>query len=270
MASPKTAALYQGCTVANGWASCPLVAPRGGFFTSVGFLASKQQSFLEENNNHGRTASVYFTLYGEGLLAATDGPNGGEIAPLPTCLDATDVRMYQSAPRGSAAIPNFGRVCQSCHISRHMAAGSVLFRPFSKRGNVYQVGTFGTGSMPDKDLFDAAIDPKWTMGLNGPAVSQNTLATLLAGPAKACVSTGPAASYVNVASVADFAAQLSKNQSAIARGFMRHANRAFSNLPSITLELGLRGVQAFQSQHRTPDLVKAYFLSDSFSCEVSQ
>ena len=42
MATPRTAPLY-GCTVDSGWKACELKAPRGGFFTTVGFLSSRPQ-----------------------------------------------------------------------------------------------------------------------------------------------------------------------------------------------------------------------------------
>jgi hypothetical protein len=271
MASPNTAPLY-GCSPGNGWAPCTLAPPRAGFFTTVGFLASKPQSFLLESTNHGRVASLYFTLYGEALLAATDGPSGSDTPALPTCLESTDTRAYQAAPRGSAAVPAYGKVCQSCHVSRHMAAGSVLFRPYATDGRVYGAGTLGGAGGPDAALVDAAVTEAWTyLSSAGETrrVDKTFLVGLLSSPPKACVATGQTATpYIGVGSVADLAAHLIANRPALARGFMRHAQRAFSNVTPITLELGLAAMKVMETERRTlADLVRAYFLSESFACE---
>ncbi len=277
MVSPNTASFY-GCPGGTGWAACTMTSPRAGFFTTVGFLASKPQSFLLENNNHGRVASLYFTLYGEALLAATDGPSGTEIPPLPTCLEATDSRAYQAAPRGSAAVPAYGKICQSCHLSRHMAAGSVLFRPFATDGRVYSAGMLGAPGSPDVALVDAALTEAWTYhsGSSGAGetrrVDKPFLTGLLASAPKACVATGNTTTpYASVSSVADLAAHLIANRPALARGFMRHAQRAFSNLTPITLELGLAAMKVMETDNRRlADLVPAYFLSETFACEGEQ
>jgi hypothetical protein len=269
MVSPNTAPLY-GCEVDTGWKECALTAPRGGFFTTLGFLNSKPSSFMIENNNYGRVAALYFTLYGEQLLAATGGPTGDGIPELPSCLEATDTRRFNGAPRGSAAVPESGKVCQSCHVSRHMAAGSILFRPFSITGQVYSADTFGTNDGPDKAVFDGATLPTWTFGpVDAPTqVDGAFLTSLLTATPQSCIATGrPANPYVAVTSIADLADQLMTNMSSFSRGVMRHAQRAFSNLTPITLEMGLASLKAFdEGRRRLPDLVKVYFGSDSFAC----
>ncbi len=273
MASPATAPLY-GCTPGADWAPCALTKPRGGFFTTLGFLNSKPQSFLMEANNYGRASALFFTLFGESLLAATDGPSGEATPPLPGCLEATDTRTYLGAPRGSAAVPAFGKLCQSCHISRHMAAGSVLFRPFASTGQLYDPATLGNADAPDKTLFDQATTPEWQYGASGGqkvTVNGPFLNGLLLVAPKACVATGnPKAPFVNVSSVAELAAQLMKNRTSVARGFMRHAHRAYSNVESITLELAYRGTSSFDAgKTKLPELINTYFLSDSLSCEAN-
>jgi hypothetical protein len=276
MTSPNTAPLY-GCERAEGeegWKECTMQPPRNGFFTSLGFLNSRPQSFLLENNNHGRVASLFFTLYGEALLAATSGPTGEGTPALPDCLEATDTRHFQGAPRGSAAVPAFGKVCQSCHVSRHMAAGSVLFRPFSTTGQVYTVDTIGTEGSPDELLFAGALDETWTRGLGEGRlpVDREFLTALVATPPKSCIATGkPQNPFVTVNNVGELASQLINNRSSFARGFMRHAQRAFANLTNITLEMSLRSLTAFdEGKKKLPDLVKAYFSTDSFACEAGR
>jgi hypothetical protein len=271
MASPNTAPLY-GCAVDQGWQACQLTAPRAGFFTTLGFLNSRPSSFLMGNNNYGRVAALYFTLYGAQLLAATDGPTGDAIPKLPDCLEQTDTRFFGGAPRGSAAVPESGKVCQSCHVSRHMAAGSILFRPFSTTGQIYSTDTFGTPDGPDATFFTGATTTSWTVqdvGATPVPVDGAFLSNLLTAPAKSCMVTGkPDDPYVTVSSVADLANQLLANKSSFARGFMRHAQRAFANLTDITLEMGLKSLTSFQDgKQKLPDLIKAYFASDSFACE---
>jgi hypothetical protein len=273
MVTANTAPLY-GCEAGEGWRECAMQAPRGGFFTTLGFLNSKPQSFLLENNNHGRVASLYFTLYGEALLAATSGPTGEGVPALPSCLESTDTRHFQGAPRGSAAVPEFGKVCQSCHVSRHMAAGSVLFRPFSTTGSIYNPDTLGDEDTPDALLVAGATSNMWTLRSGDAAqpVSKSFLRSLITTPATPCVQTGkPANPFVTVSSVSELASQLMTNRSSFARGFMRHAQRAFANLPSITLEMGLRSLTAFDAgKTKLPDLVKTYFSTDSFACEAER
>jgi hypothetical protein len=277
MVSPETAARY-GCTAASGWTTCTMQQPRSGFFTTMGFLLSRPQSFLAEQNNYGRTAAMFFTLYGEGLLAATDGPSADGVPPLPGCLEGTDTRHYQNAPRGTAAVALYGRSCQTCHVNRPLAAGSVLFRPFATNGQVYTPGTLGSTMGPDKDLYDLAtnaadpVNPKWTFfdgsGAKLP-VGYSYLSGLLAAQPRACVFTGNKTQpYVSVATPAELATELMRNETSFARGFARHAQRAFANVSSLTLETSIKVRSAYEAGRRTiPDLVEAYLMSDTFSCE---
>ncbi len=276
MVSPATASLYAGCTgPASGWASCAIQAPRDGYFTTVGFLTSKPMSFMQESNNYGRVSRLYFTVYGETLLPATAGPSGEAIPALPTCLEGTDTRTFVGAPRGAAAVPLFGKVCQSCHLGRHMAAGAVLFRPYARNGSIFDTATLGNAGTADADQFMAMTgtpDWKYTAGGVEKPVDAAYLKALLSvstsGSPAACILEG-SSTYVPVKGVADLANKLMSNKAGLSRGFMRHAHRAFQNSPNITLEMGLRAMQVYdgKTQH-LPDLVRAYFLSDSLACEV--
>jgi hypothetical protein len=198
--------------------------------------------------------------------------DGGEVPALPSCLEALDTREYQGAPRGTAAVPAFAKQCQSCHVSRHMAAGASLFRPFSTNGRIYDTGTFGTAAMPDKALYDQALGVNWTYEHqnNTYQVSSAYLTGLLAAPPKGCIKTG-IDKFKDVTSVNELAMQLMANRAPFARGFMRHAQRAFSNLSTVTLEMGLRAMTMFEANKTTlPELVSSYFLTDSYACEANQ
>jgi hypothetical protein len=97
------------------------------------------------------------------------------------------------------------------------------------------------------------------------------LQTLLTTPVKACVAVGdPSTALVPVSSVGDLAGRLiDGNPGALARGFARHANRAFSKAaaPRVTVEMLTRSMEAFGSGKTTIlDLLEAYFLSDSMAC----
>ena len=153
MVTANTAPLYgPSCTPpaagkgAPAWTACSLEAPRHGFFTTLGFLNSKPSSFLQTNNNYGRVAYLYFTLYGGMPKAATSGPTGADTPPSPDCLETTDQRSLVGASFGTAAVPEVGVLCQGCHLRKGMAAGSVLFRPFSQTGLVYDPAQLALGN----------------------------------------------------------------------------------------------------------------------------
>ncbi|MFO0676882.1 MAG: hypothetical protein U0169_10125 [Polyangiaceae bacterium] len=307
--SATTASLYQGCTrPVSGWAECALPPPRAGFFTTRGFLASKRSSFLDANNNYGRVAQMYFAIFGEGLRPDTSGPTGGVAAPVPSCLEDADLRYVSNDPAapgpiGLHAVAAQGAICQTCHITRSMAAGAVLFRPFSRNGGVYDTATFGSTAMLDKPSFDSATQanrwkitaPKQTATTGQPMpvpcatagatncdanrtpiamedFLKNTLLvpSLDAAGRKACVSTGDKSNpFLAVKDVGEFASfYLNQSSSAIARGFARHAHRAFANSNTITLEMANRLAEGFSNgKNKLPDLVEEYFLTETFACE---
>lgn len=291
MVSPNTASLY-GCSppAAGTWQACDMLSPRQTFFTSRGFLVSKPTSFLVQNNNYGRTALIFFTLYGEKLFAATNGPTGDAIPKLPDCLEPTDTRTFTGAPRGTAAVPMSGAVCQGCHVARGLAAGSVLFRPFAMNGEVYTLGNIATDQNPDKKWWDQFFDqpdpgnPGKTIetlwgylppGLPNTAapvkVTQQYMTDLLTATMsapKSCVATGNKTNpYATVKNLSQLVDEYLKNTTSFARGFTRHAQRAFFNQTQVTLEMSVRATTSFESgKQKVPDLLKAYLMSDSLTC----
>src|SRR6185369_16165424 len=116
MVSANTAPLYGCAAPETDRAPCTMTAPRHGFFSTLGFLNSKQSSFLATNNNYGRVGFLYFTLFGGVPRAATSGPTGSAAAAVPSCLEATDTRSLVGASFGTRAIPEVGAYCQGCHL----------------------------------------------------------------------------------------------------------------------------------------------------------
>ena len=279
MVNKLTAPLY-GCSYSSPdptkYIACQMKAPRKGFFTTAGFLSARSSSFLIENNNYGRVAGVYFSLLGEGLKAATTGPKGsGKIPALPGCLESNDMRAFAAAPRGTAAIPKSGTLCQSCHIGRNLAAGSVLFRPFGPSGQIFDPETLGDSANSDKALVDAATKPEWTAATYDPqpidiTSLKNLLRQSLESP-QACAVSGPKPEdVVKFNNVADLVGELMKNGDALASGFARHAQRAFGNRENISLDLILDVRANWRENKRSLDqLTKTYFLAENFSCKTN-
>lgn len=278
MANAVTAPLY-GCqppAETEEFTECRMQFPRRGFFTTLGFLASRPSSFLVENNNYGRVAGLYFSLFGEGLKAATNGPAGdGSIPPLPGCLEKDDMRAFGLAPRGVAAIPASGTLCQSCHIGRHLAAGAALFRPFSTVGTLFTIENLGAPGSVDRSLVTEATGNQWT--LSSTDTTQVTVAHLqallqrsMSQPGACATSSSDPAKMVQFQTVNDLAADLISNGSALASGFSRHATRAFSSRESVGLDALVAAREEWKKGRRTVrDLTKSYFLSESFSCRAN-
>jgi mono/diheme cytochrome c family protein len=128
------------------WAECTLSPKRGNFFGTRGFLVSKSVAMFQNNNNYGRGGDAHQVIFGEVLMANTDGVSGEKPKPIPQCLDVTADKRWVlktkgdlnagKAAWGAIAIPFYGRVCQGCHLNRHLAAASVIFRPFGFAGEV--------------------------------------------------------------------------------------------------------------------------------------
>ncbi len=258
------------------WGACTLSAPRHGFFTTLGFLNSKPSSFLQTNNNYGRVAYLYFTLYGGMPKAATSGPTGANTPPAPDCLEATDQRSLVGASFGTAAVPEVGVLCQGCHLRKGMAAGSVLFRPFSQTGMIYDGAQLALGNDTagdDPTLLGEAQNAVY--GAPGAATQPVTpafLVSLLSASTtspQSCLTTGNAAApTANFQKVGDFTDYLASNTIALATGFTNHANRAFSNSSEPTAEMILRVYSVMSNpDHTLSQLVSAYFGSDSFACD---
>lgn len=287
MVSASTAPLY-GCDPPTGsdtapdagagpgpHGACIMSAPRHGFFSTLGFLNSKQSSFLITNNNYGRVGFLYFTLFGGVPRAATSGPSGSTAAALPSCLEATDSRSLVGAAFGTHAIPEVGAFCQGCHLYKGLAAGSVLFRPFSTRGLVYDPAAIGAGADGPGDeafIFKNALlaDRKSESG-ELTKVDANYLSALASGALNApqsCLPTSdPKNPYVTFKHVGELTDFLLARSVSLATGFTRHAHRAFANSSTPSAEMILRVYDALGKNGTLHDLAIAYFNSDSFACD---
>jgi hypothetical protein len=74
-------------------------------------------------------------------------------------------------------------------------------------------------------------------------------------------------SSVSLSSIADLAGYFMDQPGALARGFARHAHRAFSSAPLIPLEAMVHAVDAYDTgRAKLPEMVEAYFGAESFAC----
>lgn len=277
MVTANTAPLY-GCTAPDSTAThvaCTMTAPRHSFFSTLGFLNSKQSSFLITNNNYGRVAFMYFTLFGDIPRAATSGPSGSTAATLPSCLETTDERSLVGAKFGTHAIPEVGAFCQGCHLYKGLAAGSILFRPFTTRGMIYDPSLIlqNIGGAGDDDFIlknalladqkaadgtTSPVDLTFLAGLASNALNQPQSCLPTSDPAK------PFATFNHVGELADF---LLNRKVSLATGFTKHAHRAFANSSTPSAEMILKVYSAIQNKGTLHDLAMAYFNSDSFACD---
>ena len=269
MVNKDTAELY-GCPVpAKDWELCQMKAPRNGYFSTIGFLASKPSSFLIGNNNYGRMALAHFIIHGETLSPATNGPAGETVKPINSCLTSIDRRGTINndgsiAPKGSMAIPESGNICQSCHISRNLATASILFRPFNGRGDLYNIFT-----IKNDPGFKAATEAPWVLpdGTGTKPVTEEFLQKILSGDnEKSCIIS--ANSTKVVASLNELMAALIGDGQVLSKGLTRHMARSLSNLPSISIEsLETTRVAYDAGNGRLEPLFKSYFGTETYSCE---
>jgi len=281
MVSDLTAKYYAGCedkSKPNAYVACEAGSSRDGFFTTLGFLNSKPSSFLRENNNYGRMAMMYFTLMGQTFTAAFDEDAGGDVRPLPDCLGTEDLRHKGGAPRGAAAIPAFGNLCQSCHISRNMAAGSVLFRKYSMNGEIYTPSNLSLLEPIDyaEAIGTDEVPTDWTNLANvdddldgGDALTAKMLEDLLTMEPKTCVvPANKNLDPIAVKTPGDIAGYLLENERALVRGFIRHAHRTFSRSQEVNFDLVYTAIQSYEDGNKKlPDLLESYFLSETFACD---
>lgn len=276
MVSANTAGLYGCMAPASGWTPCTMQAPRESFFTSIGYLRSKPSSFLSGNNNYGRAAIMHFVIKGDVLKPGFDEENAsGNINPLPACLKTKDFRGQRGtaiAWRGSASVPLSANLCQSCHISRNMAAGSILFRPFNLAGLIYGSQVKLDASDPDFAAATAA-DMVVQPGMTGPiqTVSSAFLQSLLAkdGTEEACVdAVNAGGSDIALKSVKDLATYMIADGRPLSGGLARHLPRALSNLPSTTEEIIVKVNKAStDSKGFLAPMITAYFSSETYACK---
>lgn len=284
MVTANTAPLYEGCAApATGWAACNLAPPRGSYFSTIGYLASKPSSFLRENNNYGRAALMHFVVRGDVFRAAFDQDGGAEeVRELPSCLKSKDFRGNktgtQVAWRGASAIPSSANLCQSCHIERQMAAGSILFRPFNPAGLIYKAVVPANA---DAGFVQVNLDPEFVaatgpeivnqIGLTGPeeVVDEAFLMNLLeSSDEKACVPSRRDAPDLDLKGVDDLAKYLIGDGRVLAGGLARHLPRAMSNLAMTSEEIIVKVNQAFaDGEGKLAPVFKAYFESETYGCK---
>jgi hypothetical protein len=272
MVSANTAALY-GCTppAAGEWVECDMQTPRASYFTTFSYLSSKPSSFLVENNNYGRAALLFFMIRGDVFKAANDQPGGGAgVRATPDCLESKDYRGKRGtaavSPFGSLGVPKFANLCQSCHIQRQMAAGSILFRPYDKVGNIFGTGRPITGD-PD---FAAAIANDMVNSADGREefVDQAFLENLLNGTSeKACVPGEEGKPDKILTSVSDLATYIIGDGVELAGGLARHLPRAMSNLGNTSEEIIISINKAWaDGGGKLGPVFEAYFSSETYAC----
>ena len=275
MVSANTAALY-GCAVpSSGWKECDLPSGRASYFTSLSYLASKKSSFLQENNNYGRAATLYFFVRGDVFKPSFANDAGGETTkPLPTCLKSNDYRGIKTgtsiAPIGTNAIPSSGNLCQSCHIDRQMATGSIVFRKFNPIGLIYEKET-PLATDPD---YAAAKDANHIVNrpdkaTDGVSIDDKFLEDLMKGEGEqGCIPSDGDTPDVIVKDVKDLATWMIGDGSVLANGVSRHIPRAISNLSNTSEEIILKMNKAYvQSEGKLESLFKAYISSETYSCK---
>ncbi len=285
MVTKNTAPLY-GCSSPSGdWGECTMKKPRGTFFGTIGYLRSNPTSFIVNNNNYGRSALMHFIVRGDVFINATDKPGGADVEALPDCLKTEDVRVDVKgdgvAPFGSKAVPGFANLCQSCHIDRQMAAGSILFRPFNPAGLIYSDSVSGL-KIEDDGAVPAATIPTLKNRPKGPRDSANEVpidlaflkkifADRMSNTEKGCVPGGKAdGSDLVLKEVGDLAAYLIDDGRVLAGGLARHIPRALSNLDSTSEEIMIKFNRAFkESEGKLAPLFQAYFASETYACSRS-
>jgi len=295
------------------WAECALSPKRGNFFGTRGFLVSKASALFQNNNNYGRGGDTHQVIFGEVLMANTDGVSGEKPKPIPECLNTTSDKRWVlktkgdvNSPRaawGAISIPFYGRVCQGCHLNRHLAAASVIFRPFGFAGEVIFPDMMTSNGGGPIQLYDAMglIQKARNSGATGddprthvthtdsegkqiefinPAFYK-TLLEELDNNDKATCFPDPAdpmnpskVKYANsLAQYADYLihqndpADAKVKGVAAIRGLTRFLPSAFANTNSTNLEI-IRDVSAAFSENNGMllPMMKAYFQTESFAC----
>ncbi|MCX6125784.1 MAG: hypothetical protein NTV34_13710 [Proteobacteria bacterium] len=270
--SSATAGFY-GCPApASGWSNCNMESRRKSYFSSMSYLRSTPSSFLIENNNYKRTAMMQFVIQGDVIQPATDGPKGdGQVKALPTCLQTEDFRGVRQksgaiAPFGSGAIPSHGNLCQSCHIDRYLAAGSMLFRPFNQIGMIFGSGPRSEISADSEFLTAIQEDRVIKKGDLVKPVTEPFLESLLTAEAeKACVTKGTESK--NLSTVADLAGFIIGDGRVLTTGLAKHLPRAFSNLSYTSEEILKRVSDSYDATGgKLGPMIEAYFSSETYAC----
>ena len=287
--------------VSKKYVQCTMDQPRGTFFTTLGFLASKPSSMLFENNNYGRVAAMNEVLRGETLLPNTQGEQGAKVNDLPQCLVTNDWRILAQgegkyAPRGTAKVPASGNYCQGCHINRHLASGSIVFRPFGPIGEILsqldlqRIENGGT-ELPDQEklLQSYILQSKSKLDINDKVIqagnnwaNQPPGATELqkidvaifgdwlniglgSGQERGCVQDN-GVDYP-VVKVEDLLKSYLRDELVLARGLSRTVPRALSNLNATNQEIISGVMTAWKTGGgKLLPVFQAYLKSETFSC----
>lgn len=275
MVSANTASLY-GCAPppAGEWAACEMTAPRGSYFTTFSYLRSKPSSFLVENNNYGRVSLMYFVIRGDVFKAALDQESiaNDAIMATPSCLISKDHRGRKGsanvAPFGTLSVPKSANSCQSCHIHRKMAAGSILFRDFDKAGHIYGTDRPITND-PD---YSAAIADNIVNSADAREVyidAQYLQSLLDKKGEQACIPSENGKDERILQSVEDLAKYLIGDGLELSVGLARHIPRAMSNTASTTEELIIAFNKAWESGGgKLLPIFEAYFASETYACST--
>ena len=304
MVTTNTAKLYKDCTYPAGttdkYIECTLPPERSNFFGTVGFLLSKPSSFLESNNNYGRGGEMHAVMSGERLSANTEGPAGEQPRPIPTCFTTNDKRWKlpdvpanvdvndktKRAPWGAISVPEQGRICQSCHLNRHLAAASFVFRPFGLFGEVITPQAILTadpavGNAQNRGIYyaplKAAVDTKH---VNLPANTAVPLtAQFFADLLRENESTtqsyicAPAADSTTqdfpIKNIGDLTKVILGDGAVLARGLARYVPKAISNSNSTNLEIMTKMYDAYnRGSGKLGPVFEAYFSSDTYACKM--
>ena len=323
MVTAKTALLYtstkagaiETCaapTAGVKWAECTLSEQRANFFGTRGFLLSKPTSMLQNNNNYGRGGDTWQVLFGEVLMANTDGV-AGDPKPIISCLNATQDRRWKikdkgdlnsaKAAWGAISVPSYGKVCQGCHLNRHLAAASVIYRPFGFAGEIMVPNDMdgGTNGEPIKTYKDLNLiqlnrpanatgeDDRTHVTLADPAskryefISPKFFADLLRemdnkeitcipdsrspDDSSKAVKTNSLSKYVETLMYQNDAPNAAVRGSAAVRGLTRFLPSTFANSNQTNLEVISAVSSAFEAEGgKLLPMMKAYFQSETFAC----
>jgi len=151
-----------------------------------------------------------------------------------------------------------------------MAAGSILFRPFTSAGQIF-TSEMITSANPK---VAEAIKPKHIDQPHGSdirtPVDLDYLKSLLLtdGTEQACVIGKPGVEGEVITSVKELAERIAPNGRALAKGLSRHIPRALSNLSTTTLEIQNGAIEAYEkSGGKLGAVIESYFSSETYACE---
>lgn len=289
MVSRHTYKLYEECEeqvkdvsfAVTPYVPCKMTSPRGSYFTTAGYLRAKPTSFLQANNNYGRVALMHFTINGDVLKPATDGPTGGEVRDLPQCLKSNDWRGTKQgdnvAPFGAMKIPSSGNLCQSCHISRFMAAGSILFRPYSSFGSIFKSEFFTEENVVKENELKNALLPELVNQVKNNEPEKVTLeflkslAALDSSQENACVTASGEKEPTNLKNVKELAEKMIGDGRPLARGLARHLPRALSNVGTTNQEVFNAIDAAYRDgKGKLLPVFEAYFTTETYACKAEE